>query len=297
MRELTSAGIHDPALRAAYLRCRELHAHHGRSYFLATRLLPAASRPAVHALYGFARLADDAVDQGGEPEAKALALKELATQLDRALEGGPVSEPAVRAVADTVRRYEIPVGYFAEFLDSMRADLTVTHYADFTELSRYTRGSAEVIGLQLTRVFGTVAPLSEAEPYAAALGTAFQLTNFLRDVGEDLDRGRVYLPADELNAFEVNEIRLRAARSTGTPDPRVQRALGHLVARNQAIYRRAEPGIALLHPAARRCVRAAFELYRSILDEIVRADYDILNRRVVVGTPRRLGIAAAALLG
>jgi phytoene synthase len=156
------------------------------------------------------------------------------------------------------------------------------------------RGSAEVIGLQVLPVLGTVVPRQEAEPYAAALGEAFQLTNFLRDIGEDLDRGRVYLPADELAAFGVDRALLSWCRSTGYRDVRVRRALAHLVARTMAVYRRAAPGIPLLAPAARPCVATAFGLYRGILDRIVAADYDVLGRRVAVGTARRLTVALPA---
>jgi phytoene synthase len=145
-------------------------------------------------------------------------------------------------------------------------------------------------------VLGTVGPPAEAASHAAALGEAFQLTNFLRDVGEDLDRGRLYLPADELAAFGVDRARLERAHRTGRSDPAVRRALAHLVAYTHAVYRRAEPGIALLAPQARPCVRTAATLYRGILDEIVACDYAVLGRRVVVPTHRRLGIALPGLV-
>ncbi len=144
----------------------------------------------------------------------------------------------------------------------MRMDLTVTGYADDAQLARYVHGSAEVIGLQMVPVLGTVGPRAEAEPYAALLGVAFQLTNFLRDVGEDLDRGRVYLPADELAAFGVDRELLRWCRDRRRTDPRVRQALAHLVARTHGTYRRAERGIDLLEPAARACVDAARQTLR-----------------------------------
>lgn len=283
-----------PELAAAYQACRRINARHGRTYFLATRLLPADRRPAVHALYGFARLADDIVDISTGDRAGALA--DLSRSLADVLAGDVPASPVLLALADTVRRYEIAPSLFESFLASMRMDLTVTEYRTFAELATYVHGSAEVIGLQLLPVLGTVGPPEEAAPYAAALGEAFQLTNFLRDVGEDLARGRLYLPVEELAAFGVDRGRLEWVLRSGRGDPLVRRALAHLVAYNHAVYRRALPGIALLRPEARPCVRTAGLLYRRILDEIVRSDYDVLGRRVVVPTYRRLGIALPGLV-
>jgi len=140
-------------------------------------------------------------------------------------------------------------------------------------------------------VFGTVGALAEAEPGAIALGEAFQLTNFLRDVGEDLDRGRLYLPTRELAAFDVSRDLLEERR----PDPRIRSALAYFVARTRAVYRRAEAGVPLLRPESRACVRTALTLYEGILDEIVALDYDILTRRAVVPKSRRLVVALPPL--
>jgi phytoene synthase len=138
-------------------------------------------------------------------------------------------------------------------------------------------------------------PREEAEPYAAALGVAFQLTNFLRDVGEDLDRGRVYLPLHELGAFGVDRDLLAWCRRTRRSDPRVRRALAYLVAHTRGTYRRAEPGIDMLEPVSRACVGCAFTLYRGILDEIEAAGYDVLSRRVAVPNRRRAAVAVPGL--
>ena len=297
--ELDAAGITDPALRAAYTACRVLNARHGRTYFLATRLLPKARRPAVHALYGFARYADEIVDDLGSDRsdaAKAQLLDELGADLDRALRGEPTGQPVLAALADTARRYAIEPAHFTDFLASMRMDTHVTDYPTFAELGVYMHGSAAVIGLQMLPVLGTVGPRAEAEPYAAGLGVAFQLTNFLRDVGEDLERNRVYLPADVLTDFGVDRELLQRCRRTGRTDGRVRRALAHLVAHTRELYRRAEPGLRLLEPAARPCVQCAFTLYQDILGEIEAVDYDVLHRRVAVPIRRRLAIAGPALL-
>ena len=294
--ELDAAGIADPALRAAYRTCRELNARHGRTYFLATSLLPRERRPAVHALYGFARYADEIVDDLGDdrpPAEKATRLDALSAQLDLALAGhpGPRPHPVLGALADTVRRYAIDHRHFTDFMAAMRMDTSVTEYATFADLDGYVHGSAAAIGLQMLPVLGTTVPRADAEPHAAALGVAFQLTNFLRDVGEDLDRGRVYLPAAELAAFGVDRDLLVWCRRSRRPDPRVRRALAHLVAHNRAVYRRAEPGIGMLEPVSRACVACAFTLYRGILDAIEAADHHVLHQRVTVPPARRAAVA------
>ena len=296
--ELDAAGITDPPLRAAYATCRALNAAHGRTYFLATRLLPAARRPAVHALYGFARYADEIVDDLGDDrpiDEKAAQLDRLTADMEAALDGVPTDVPVLAALADTTSRYGIDRKHFADFMVSMRMDTTVADYATFDDLAVYVHGSAAVIGLQMLPILGTRVPREEAEPYAAALGVAFQLTNFLRDVGEDLDRGRVYLPLDELGAFGVDRDLLTWCRRTRRSDPRVRRALAYLVAHTRGTYRRAEPGIAMLEPVSRACVGCAFTLYRGILDEIEAAGYDVLSQRVAVPNRRRAAVAVPGL--
>lgn len=302
-RELDAAGITEPALRASYLRCRRLNAAHGRTYFLATRLLPPESRPAIHALYGLARYADEIVDDLADTRPWAQRLSELdalTSQLREGLAQGRCDHPVLAAPVHTAARYRIDPQYFADFMTSMRMDRPVEQggvsgYRTFDDLNRYVHGSASVIGLQVLPVLGTVVPRERAEPHAAALGIAFQVTNFLRDVGEDLDRGRVYLPAEELAAFGVDRALLSWCRSSGRSDQRVRRALAHLVARTRAIYRRAAPGIPMLAPVSRACVATAFTLYGGILDEIEAAGYDVLARRVAVSGRRRLAVAAPGL--
>ncbi|MBF6134588.1 phytoene/squalene synthase family protein [Nocardia otitidiscaviarum] len=298
-------------LTRAYRDCRRIAAAHGRTYFLATRLLSPEQRPAVHALYAFARLVDDIVDHtGGRDHAKSSAAhlddieRDLRTRLRR-LSGDEATtteshDPRSRvlaAVADTIHRYAIAPEHFWVFLDSMRMDVPGSplfrdRYPSMAALREYMAGSAAAIGLQLLPVLGTVVPTAAAEPAAAALGEAFQLTNFLRDVGEDLDRGRVYLPADELTAFGVHDDLLRHCRATGRTDPRVRRALAHLIATNRAVYRTATPGIDLLRPRVRPAIRTAAALYAGILDEIERHDYEIFTRRATVPGHRRLRVAA-----
>ncbi|MEV5753026.1 phytoene/squalene synthase family protein [Actinoallomurus sp. NPDC052308] len=297
-RELDAAGITDPLLRASYGRCRALNARHGRTYFLATRLLPPPRRPAVHALYGFARHTDDLVDEPGPergPDRIAALLDDVAAALTAGLRAGRSDHPVLAAVVDTAGRFAISGALFTAFLRSMRMDLTVTGYPTRAALRDYMYGSAEVIGLQMLPVLGTVCDPAEAVPHATALGRAFQLTNFLRDVGEDLDRGRVYLPADELAAFGVDRELLAWCRRTGRVDPRVRRALADQIGRTRAIYRLARPGIALLDPAARPCIATAYALYSRILDRIEDRGHDVFAGRATVGTGRRLTYAGSAV--
>ncbi|GAA3399257.1 phytoene/squalene synthase family protein [Streptomyces roseoviridis] len=297
-RELDAAGITDPSLRAAYTASRRLNARHGKTYFLATRLLPVDRRSAVHALYGFARRADDIVDELGpaaSPHARAEALDALERQWLRAVRGEEAAEPVVRAAADTRARYGIAARHFSDFLASMRSDLSVTEYATYANLRAYMHGSAAVIGLQMTPVLGTVVPPAEAEPYAAELGVAFQLTNFLRDVGEDLDRGRVYLPQDLLAAHGVDRDLLAWSRLTGCRDARITSALRAAAALTREVYRAAEPGLARLDPVSAPCVRTAFVLYRDILGAIEEDGYAVVHRRAVVGRRRRAAVALRGL--
>jgi phytoene synthase len=293
--ELDAAGIGDPALRASYETCRRLNAAHGRTYYLATRLLPAAKRPYVHALYGFARYADEIVDDlsstltGAE---KAQWLQCWGEQVLHDLSRGDSRHPITRALVDTVRRWQIPVAHVEAFLASMRMDLTVTEYATYEDLLRYVHGSAAVIGLQVLPVLEPLVPREVAEPYAADLGVAFQMSNFLRDVGEDLRRGRVYLPQEDLAAFGVTREHLEH----GVVDGRVRRLLAFEVARTRETYRSAAHGVRLLHPTSRPCIETALALYSGILDEVEKADYQVLDRRVRVRAGRRAAVAVPALV-
>lgn len=294
--ELHAAGISDERLRESYRYCRRLNAEHGRTYFLATRLLTPSQRPAVHALYGFARYADDILDDlhsdATVPE-RAARLEQLAGRFRR---GEDTEEPVLPAVLDTARTYRIAPGLFEEFLASMRMDLTVTDYPDRPALNRYMRGSAEVIGLQMLPILGTAGPQADAEPGAEALGRAFQLTNFLRDINEDLERNRVYLPADELAAFGVDRALLTWCHDNHRTDPRVRDALAAQHAITREIYREAQKGIALLAPQSRPCVATAFTLYAEILDRIEDIDFAVFSERATVGIGRRLQVFTGGLV-
>lgn len=296
MRELDAAGITDPALRAGYLQARALNARHGRTYYLATLLLPAAKRPYVHALYGFARYADDIVDVHGGDADRDGGFAAWCADVLVELEWGATSDPIRRALLDTVRRWQIPHSYVADFLDSMRSDLTVTGYATYDDLMRYMWGSAAVIGLQMLPILGRAdddVPWDRLEMRAIDLAYAFQLTNFIRDVAEDLRRGRVYLPQESLDQFGVDRGRL----ARGRVDESIRNLLAWEIERARSLYRSAEPGIELVHATSRDCLRSALELYEGILDEVERADYDVFSRRVSVGLGRRAAVGLTGLRG
>lgn len=287
-RELDAAGITEPTLRASYERCRQLNAEHGKTYYLATLLLPPAKRPSVHALYGFARYADEFVDSFDHPDPEALVSWGKAFEQD--WDRGRSEDPVYSACIDTARRWQIPKEHFEAFLASMRMDIDVTGYATYADLEGYMYGSASVIGLQMVPI---LEPLDDAAyHHAKLLGDAFQMSNFIRDVGEDLRRGRVYLPQEDLDAHGVT----RELLATGIVTAKVRELLRFEIDRTRALYREAEPGIAMLHPTSRDCIRTAFELYGGILGAVEAADYQVLTQRVTVPLPRRLRVAVPHLL-
>jgi len=288
---MTAVADRRAQLDAAYRHCAAIAARHGKSYFLATRLLTPDRRPAIHALYAAARTADDLVDLPGADPAGDLASWSRAV-LDE-LDAGWSDDPVRLALVDTFRRYEIPVEHLVDFLAAMSSDLDVDSYADLAALDRYMWGSASVIGLQVLPVLGTAPGVArkEAAPHAIALGEAFQLTNFLRDVAEDIDRGRVYLPADAMAAHGVTREQLAEKRH----DARFAALMREMVAVVRRRYDDAAPGTPLLAPESRDCVRAATDLYGGILREIERADYRVLDGRVSVSRPRRLAVFARRL--
>jgi len=291
--ELNAAGITDPQLRASYSECKRLNSLHGKTYYLATLLLPASKRPFVHALYGFARYADEIVDDLASTlsaKEKAEVLRAWSSDVLRGLETGESSDLVGRALIDTVQRFDIPHQHFVDFLHSMEMDLTVTEYQTFDDLYEYVYGSAAVIGLQMVPILGgdTINSLEAAKN----LGVAFQLANFIRDVGEDLDRGRVYLPLQELAEHGVTRQMLETRQLT----PEIVSALKFQIARVRKLQKAAEPGIALLDKTSQPCIRAASELYCGIVDEVEKIGYDIFNKRATTSTARRARVALAAYI-
>jgi len=257
----------------------------GSTYYWSAALLPAEKRRHVHALYAFCRYADDIVDSHEDMrvEARVAKLDDFSHRFFVDLEKGSSADPILGAVVETTRRLAIDHSCFERFLKSMRMDFTVSKYETFDDLMVYMDGSAAVIGEMMLRV---LEPYSEDafEP-ARSLGIAFQLTNFLRDVGEDMHRGRMYIPQATLRKFKVNEqIRHRTPEWTA--------ALRFEIARTRRIYMKADEGIALLPARSAECIYAARNLYSGILDEIERNGFDVFGRRARVPTWRKLATAA-----
>ena len=297
MDELTAAGIVDPKLRASYQECKRLNSIHGKTYYLATLLLPPAKRPHVHALYGFARYADEIVDDLASNltlDEKAFVLKKWSNQVLSDIKSGSSNDPIAAAVVDTTSRFKIPIAHFEAFLHSMNMDLSVRQYQTYEDLHEYVYGSAAVIGLQMVSVLGTISPdaVTSANEAAEKLGIAFQLANFIRDVGEDLDRGRVYLPMTELEAHGVNRQMLEARVTT----PQIKSALKEQIQRVRRLQNESTAGIKLLTPGARECIQAASQLYCGIVDEVEKIDYQIFNKRAKTSNWRRLKVALPAYI-
>ncbi|MCX6419724.1 MAG: phytoene/squalene synthase family protein [Actinobacteria bacterium] len=293
MDELTAAGILNPELRASYTECKRLNSLHGKTYYLATLLLPKNKRPHVHALYGFARFADEIVDDLTSTlssSEKESALAKWSTQLIKDLKNGVSHDHIGKALVSTVTKFEIPIAYFEAFLKSMAMDLSKTTYETYEELEEYVYGSAAVIGLQMLPILG----VKDKSAYIAAekLGTAFQLANFIRDVGEDLDRGRIYLPLAELSEFGVDRQMLERRILT----PEIRNALQFQIARVRKLQREAAPGIQLLDRTSQPCIKAASELYCGIVDEVEKIDYQIFQKRAKTSTLRRIKVALPAWL-
>jgi phytoene synthase len=262
----------EAALKRAYAYCNELTAFHSRSFHLASGLLPAAKRQATRALYAFCRVTDDIVDR-----AEADAESKLRVWRQHALTWRPPSDDLVAvAWADTRARYHIPQRYAEQLIEGVARDLRQTRYDTFEDLATYCYGVASTVGLMSMHITGFSGP--EAIPYAVKLGVALQLTNILRDVGEDWRAGRVYLPQEDLARFGLTEAYLAA----GKVDERWRAFMRFQIIRNRRLYAEAQPGIALLNRDGRFAIAAAAKLYSAILDNIEAHDYDVFRRRAHV---------------
>lgn len=276
-------------LASAYEQCRQVHAQYGRTYYLATLLLPRWKRQHVHALYGLTRHADEIVDDLESIRTTAersASLRRFRETVFAALANEPVQDPILPAVAHTVRAFDIDHAEIESFFRSMATDLERTEFATYDDLLGYMEGSAAVIGTMMLPILEPIDPSRAREP-ARQLGFAFQLTNFIRDVGEDLALGRVYLPLEDLRRFSVNRHDLQQ----GVITPAIRDLLQFEIERARAHYRAALPGIDMLVPSSRPCIHAAATLYSDILRQVERNGYQVLTRRARVPRRRRLQIA------
>lgn len=270
----TSSGVvKDTALlEQAYAHAQDITSWHSRSFYLASSLLPTDKRRAVRALYAFCRTADDLVDRPADDPKLALT-----AWRERVLASPPPANDLVTlAWADARSQYQIPQGYSEQLLEGVARDLQQTRYDTFDDLVTYAYGVASTVGLMSMHIIGFSDP--EAVPYAIRLGVALQITNILRDVGEDWRAGRVYLPQEELAFWGVTEDDLNRGRVNES----WRTFMRFQIARNRQLYDEAWPGIALLDKDGRFAIAAAAELYRSILDDIEAHDYDVFRRRAYV---------------
>ena len=277
-------------LAAGYAECARLTRAYGTTYYWGAALLPVAQRRHVYAVYALCRLADDIVDADGattrDVAATGRALTGFRTSFSAALAGAPAND-ALAAIAATVEETGIGTECFDRFFDAMEMDLTHTSYATWDDLCGYMEGSAAVIGEMMLPVLQPLTP--DAFGPARALGFAFQLTNFLRDVGEDLERGRVYLPANDLALFGADPWRRKV-------DEAWREAMAFEIARNRELYDIARTGLPMLPPASARCVGTALDLYSRILGRIQARDYDVFSGRARVPAWRKALTAAGSLL-
>jgi len=276
-------------LAESYELCRTFNKRHGTTYYWSTLVLSPEKRPHVHALYGFARYADDIVDDLGPVPVveRAQALASFGERFFADLTAGSSEDPVLKAVVNTVRILKIDPDCFRRFLRSMTMDLSVERYETWEDLLQYMDGSAAVIGEMMLPVLEPMDP--EALPHARDLGNAFQLTNFLRDVNEDLDRGRVYLPQEDVRRFGV---RMEERRCT----PEFVELMKFEIARCRELYDSADEGLAMLPTRSRKAITAARRLYSRILDKIEDRNYDVFSGRASVSTASKAVMVMRMLL-
>jgi phytoene synthase len=275
---------------AAY--CRQIVRTHARTFWLASHFLGAEKRRSTFALYAFCRVADDLVDLAG-PIGHGVAARrvdELRQSLNEALAGRP-SGPMFRELHHAVRRHEVPSAVLHELLDGVASDCAPSRYASWSDLYSYCEAVASTVGEMCTYVFGVVGDervRHRALAHARTLGVAMQLTNILRDVGEDARNGRCYLPDDDLARFGLRRAEVLAGIQAS--DPRWRGLMRHEIDRARTLYECAMPGIALLSPDARRCAAACASGYAGILRVIEENGYDTFHARARLGARARAAV-------
>jgi len=277
-------------LRPSYAYCRDVARRRARNFYYSFLLLPRPQRNAICAIYAFMRRCDDLTDEPGSPEAARRAIADWRRELEAALEGRYADCPLWPAFHETVQRYRIPHEYFFEMIEGVSSDLDPRRFASFQELYRYCYQVASVVGLTIVHIFGFRRP--EALVMAEKCGVAFQLTNILRDIREDLSRGRVYLPQEDLERFGVDVESLR----NQTPPAGFAELLRFEVARARALYAEGRPVLDLIEPQSRPSLWALIEIYSRLLDRIERAGAAVLQHRVELPLLEKLGIVARAAL-
>lgn len=269
---------------ASYGVCNEITRLHSKSFYFATALLPDTKRRAIRALYAFCRTSDDIVDQAAEGTASQALAHWVSLVHNRT---SPPDNPVLIAWNDTVLNYDISQELVDELLAGIAMDLTVTRYESFEDLWLYCYRVASVVGLISMQIIGYV---DEAVDYAVKLGVALQLTNILRDIGEDANRGRIYIPQQDLQRYGLSDEDIFQRRRT----PQFKAMLRFQSARAHALYEAAWPGVGMLNPDSSLAIAAAATIYRGILDSIHSADYDVFTKRAYVPLVRKVGLLIGA---
>jgi len=277
-------------LESAYETCRTITKREAKNFYYAFLTLPAAKRRAIYAAYAFCRHCDDSVDEETSTDAKLKALTELHANLDNIYSGG-ASSPVYIALADVAQTYDIPQDYFQEVIRGVESDLVKDRFQTFEELKEYCYRVASVVGLICLQIFGYED--DDAKEYAVDLGLAMQLTNIIRDVREDLDMGRVYLPQDELARFGYSEDDLR----NGVRNEAFLELMRLQSKRAREYFDRGFKLLPYLSRRSRACPAVLGALYSKVLDRIEASDYDVLESRVSLSKAEKLGITAKTWLG
>lgn len=263
-------------LDIAYQHCSDVTKHHSRTFYIASGLLPPEKRRAVRALYVFCRVTDDIIDKNTDANRRETDLEAWRERVN--LANPPHDDLVALAWADARARFNVPHGYATQLIDGVKQDLTKTRYATFDELAEYSYGVASTVGLMAMHIIGFTS--EEAIPYAIKLGVALQMTNILRDIGEDWRGGRLYLPQDELSAFGLDESRF----DTHIIDDKWRDFMRFQIDRNRKLYHDSWHGIAMLNRDGRLAIGAAAELYQAILSDIEANDYQVFTRRAHIST-------------
>ncbi len=278
------------SLADSYRYCREVARQRARNFYYSFLLLPRVQRDAICVVYAFMRYSDDLSDEPSRFQQAQQAIEQWRLELQGALRGEYGERPLWPAVHDTIQRYRIPAEYFFEVIEGVRSDLAPRRIQTFEELYRYCYQVASVVGLTIIHIFGFRSP--EALPLAEKCGVAFQLTNILRDIREDLGRGRVYLPAEDLARFNVDPEQL----ASGPPPEGFLDLLRFEAARARSYYEESRPLLNLIEPASRPSLRALIEIYSRLLERIERAGTAALEQRVELPLREKLAILVRAAL-
>lgn len=278
---------------ALYRQAAEATAEGSKSFYFATKFFPAPLARHAYGVYWFCRTTDDLVDEAESIEAGTKALDQWEAELRFGLRGGSVSNPILRLFLHVAAECSIPAEYPLELVAGCRMDLEKQRYQTYEDLRLFCYRVASCVGLMMCHVIGFTDRELEgrAKQHAIELGLAMQLTNILRDVGDDLELGRIYFPREDMERFGYAEEDLFARRRTKA----FRELMAFEAARARAYYSSAMPGIAMLKPEGRFAVEIAAKVYAGILREIERADYDVYSRRAVVSTPEKYWITAKSI--